>query len=700
MASWMLTYTSPTIPRLIRLVPRLSLLPWHPRILPHITASGRIFASSLSLSSLDDPTPSMVAMSQQYVPSSGWDSFLFEDVSEEYTEQDAVPAQPSVPQTSSEALAQLVRKGNLTAAKTVKRTLEELGVPIQPDACYLAAAIRVLTEHRPGDKGDHVACQAFNSWAALAPLPPQAQNDPFFRSAAFTECPAYVAPLLRHSLIAAYMGRVRSIASIVVPHIARNAPPSCAKAFMAAFAAADRVARGPGPNNQSFKQFYGLAIRTSCLRNSPDDAMDLLLDAKSRGYRVTFFTLTLLAQCLRRAGPRANDIQLVEREMKIAEEAPRMSATPSKDPPASPLADRHLLLRRFWTALNKGHMPSRYALRTFFHECVRHRDHKTYRHAFYLFRRYRPRNRAFNHWGSVEIAYYLRVGQEQAACRIFNSLFFDKSLPKAVRQMLHIVARDGQQRNSSIKSERPIAVKVWPNARVTFLLWRTLVKLLKPRELGKIYAEFCSHFSSVRERYSYIRNPLQKPPGIARKEAKGFVDLAARRPVDAPFPYDFPHFRLFLRAYARLNNPNMVARIVRRMSRLGWRPRRGDVMTISRTFAGGGCGRRLARLLDKLRRDAELYDEGRAQRRLAEFAQQRSKSGEMGQAIASGERTKHVGMYRGAIRSMIQNHRWGEAAFLARHLRRRLKYKIGTDKRTDKVLGNLYHILMEVSNYR
>jgi len=293
----------------------------------------------------------------------------------------------------------------------------------------------------------------------------------------------------------------------------------------------------------------------------------------------------------------------------------------------------------------------------------------------------------------VEMAYYLRAGEEHAACQVFNELFHVTDLPRAVRSMLRIVARGRRNPNSRFMfQDKCTDKKVWPNARVSFLFWRVLVKIMKPGEIGKVYAELNSRFTSTRERLSFIRNPFQMPPGIERKKEKGLTDLSAQRPPDAPSPYSLIHFRLFLRAYARTNHTSGIINLVRRIGRLGWRPRHGYVMSIARAYARGGSSSRLAFLLDRLRRDAELYQMRRAQE-LVERARQ-----DPNHVGASSRMPTHLGMYRSAIRAMIDHSRYADAARLARHLQRRLKYKLGSDELTDRVLMKLYAQLRSSRN--
>ncbi|EKM58122.1 uncharacterized protein PHACADRAFT_252172 [Phanerochaete carnosa HHB-10118-sp] len=675
MAAWMLIYTSSTIPGLLRLASRASLLPWHPRILPQLFTSGKIFASSLSLGSLDTMPPSMVAMSQQNTPSSGWDGSLFEDVSEDYTEQDAIPAQsPSMPQNSSEALAQLIERGDFVAAIKVKKTLEKLGIPIQRDACYVAAAADVLYRYLPGGKRPLAKrIYDFNSWATLVPASQAVQNDSYFQSIAWTSSQAGSAAFQRSALKVAHMGLARKVARVVVAQIARQNPPHITIAFMSAFAAADRAATGNDRRNKvAFKRLYGLAIRTLCLRGLNRDAVKLLRDARNRGYRVNRFTLSFLSVHLRAASD-PKQIQFVEKEIRVAESVVRTSVAPSEtsheDP--APLASRHQLLHRLRTAIARGHLPSRYALNDFIRQCVRYQDHATYEELFYLFKTHRNRSEAINYWASVEIAYYLRVGEEHAACQVFTEFFRITDLPGTVRKMLRIVDRGGRHPLSHFTSKDAHSEKIWPDARVSFLFWRILVRIMQPGEIGKVYGELNSRFSSARERLSFFRNPLQVPPGMERKRQKELADLATLRPANESFPYTHNHFLLFLRAYARINYVKGIVKVVRRLGRLGWRPRQGDIRSITQTYARGGSAKRVAPLLDRLGRDAERYKH----------------SNEVG---TSSRTSTHLGMYRAAIRAMMDNSRYADAGRLARHLQRRLKYKPGSDVRTDRLLNKLY----------
>lgn len=604
----------------------------------------------------------MIAMSQQVTPSSGWDRSIFEDATEDYAEQDPVSApSTSTPQNSSDALAQLVKNDDFSTALKVKKSLDALGIAIKQDPCYMDAAVDALRRYYRRNSTKHIHC--FNLWAALVPANQAVRDDPFFQSSVWTGNSPRSAACQRSALKAAHMGRASTIYPAVIPYMARCDPPHVLTAFMAAFAAADRALKGRRQNMHTIKRAYGLAIRTLCLEGHGRDAVDLLRDAKRQGYVVNAFTLRFLLSHLRDAD-QVDARALVKSELTAVLGRSQPSASSERTLPILP---RSLLLRRATSALAKGHMPSRQVLRDFIHQCVQHKDHTTYLKLFSLFKAHRHRANAINYWASVEIKYYLRARQEEAAFRVFNELFHKLDLPRAVREILATIAR-GHRHPDALPTfhEEDSIEKIWPSPQVSLLLWHTLVMILKPGQIGKVYAELVSRFMSARDRREYIRNPTHKPSGLIRKERKGLTDISAKRPVDTPFPYAADHFRLFLRAYAETRHIRRILKSWRGMYRMGWRPTRSDVSTIARTFANGGNGRLLASLLQRLDKDARL---------------------EYRMVLLRG--------YRDGISFMMRNHRYSDAAYLAKYLCRRMRYRPGSDEEIDKVLRVLYRRLNE-----
>ncbi|GJE85504.1 hypothetical protein PsYK624_015830 [Phanerochaete sordida] len=583
----------------------------------------------------------MIAMSQQKTPSSGWDNSLFEDVSEDYSPPEAAPSNlPEIPQNSSEALAQLVRDGEYSTALKVKKDLEQLGISIEQDACYLAAALRSIRRvpRSPVNVLTPRHIHLFNAWAALVPATPAVRDDPFFQYAVWTKGNPHVTALQRSALKAAHMGYATQVGPVVVPYLARYSSTRAITRFMVAFAAADRSATtSTRQHKQTFKRLYGIAVRSLCFRSQARAAYDLSRYAKRQGYTVNQFTLRLLRSAVGTSyaeGARKLGRQLCDTQKEL------------KDMPF--IASRPHLLRRFQKAIDKGHMPTRHALRDFIRQCIQHRDDEAYNRLFALFQEHPTRRPyALNYWASVEIDYHLREGSPDAAFQAFYEIFHIDDVPQSVRKALRMLMNSKHH-----PRRRPKAVKdkIWPDSRVTVLFWRTLLPMLSPSQLGQAYSEFVSRFSSMAERRAYIRNPAQVPPGIARKMEKNLTDLSANRPADTPPPYTGHHFRLFLRAYAKLHNTKAIMKITRRAAGTKWRASRADVRVIAQTWANAGSGRRLMFLLERLRRDA-MFE----------------------------RHTSAVDGYRDGIRFMMQNQRYKDAAVLAKQLVRRLKHKAASD---------------------
>lgn len=559
-------------------------------------------------------------------------------------------------------LLEFIENKKFTYAFRLRGELEEAGISLPQDVRYMPIVTHVASSHMRNER----TAATFNSWASLIPTPPEVASLPFFQSAAFTKSEESVALTMRYAITLAYLGYSSSIASAIVPHIVRRAPIKASTAFMEVFAAADlayrrnaRLASAERTNSSDFKRWYGLAVRTHCLCHRTKHACALLREAQSRGYAPALFTLQFLAAHLRKSGDLENGLW-VGQEIRQAQK--RSSIAPSTPP-------LHALYDRMQQAFARGHVPSQHAIQQFVDQALSVGSFKSMGKLLDWVGESSSFSKAINAVASAEMSYYLRQGRELEALYIFHTHFHPVATPKAIRTYLK------QADFSNIPSHltvRPTRLdRVYPEAKVTVLLWDLVVRAVRPEQLHILYREFITSLLVCRKWRAGGMDALLP------REKRYLLEILRGPPPQSRFPnpYSMDHFRLFLRAHARFNHTLSVALIVKRMLRLGWHPKDGDLTVITGTFARGGSARRLASLLERLRKAA--------------VARGGASEGDRGVGTTR--------MYRPAISSMMATNRLRDAAYLARFLRRRVQYKMKTSKKTDRVIHILSAKLASVS---
>jgi hypothetical protein len=166
-------------------------------------------------------------------PSAPLDPSVFEEITDEYAAvsvKSVASRGVTVPRTSDETLAHLVRSKSYDAAERVRAELLEMGVDIQLDAVYEEIAIEALKT-----KG-HSA--AFAQWFILIPEAHAMKPRSFhhIRRLLFNQSTTPNLPLImRFGLICAAKGYGRKIASQAIPFVVRFAEPDVSNRFLDQF---------------------------------------------------------------------------------------------------------------------------------------------------------------------------------------------------------------------------------------------------------------------------------------------------------------------------------------------------------------------------------------------------------------------------------------------------------------------------------
>ncbi|KIP12153.1 hypothetical protein PHLGIDRAFT_33012 [Phlebiopsis gigantea 11061_1 CR5-6] len=614
-------------------------------------------------------TPSMAEMLKQPARTSGWDRSLFEDITDEY--EQAEEAEPSAQQRKPcHVLLQLVEAKDFASATRVKEELEALGVPIQPNSRYMAAAVYALALRAKGaDTRESEMISAFDSWATFVPVPQPLLDSPFFQPKSHNILPKSMAATLRHAVLAAYMGHSSKIALRVVPWAFRlPLPVAGGLRFMQAFADADMDFRGKGAgrralqeNRKHFKSWYALAIRTRCIHGGSEAAFMLAQDAHSRGYEIPLFTLRLLLRTLR-------DHNDQEKISWVAKEYQTLEAKGESRPKYLSGRGRHLLAQQVYKVLNDGHLPTYENLYSFIDLCISSGDTELFQTVLQRFHTHSNYSRAIRQWANAEMAYYFDKGKELHGLFIFHQYFRSAGIPKAIELMLEKLDYTSVPEYLTTRSVSQSS-KVWPDARITLHLWRLLFTATQQQQLKYMFLEFESLYNA----FALLKsNPLSVSQDALQQAGK-LVQMGRIPPPTAPSPFGLNHYREFLLGISKFNDTLLLAHVISKMRVLGWHPRKGDLDAITTCFARGGSPERLLPLLDALRGD---YEESL-----------RSKQDE--KDAEGGSRPVASAMYRKAIHSMADVDRYAGAAKIARHLRRKVHYRFGMNKNTDETLGRL-----------
>lgn len=685
MASWMLANASSPLSHITRILPRPVLSSRHTRLFPHVISKA--FASALSVSAEINPsdmTPSMEAMLKQPPRASGWDRSLFEETTDEYGQAAAEVDSTAEQQRPCYVLHQLVDAGDFVTAARVKAELESIGVIIQPDIRYMAAAVQALSvPARKGPDLSSTSVSSFDGWAALVPVPEAVRDCKFFHSNTFAKLPSWKASTLRHAIVAAHMGYSSKIALHIVPWAMRWVTIGASRGFMQAFADADlayreaKKSRASEENKKHFKSWYALAIRTRCTTNDTRSACTLLRDALNRDYDVPLLTLKILLTQLREKHDTKNASWVAKRYWTLKEKG-------TASPDTLSVEGRRLLYYQMRKALIRGHMPTRIRLYAFIHQCIHSGDPKLFHYLLRRIHNHPDYERAIRQWASAEMSYYLDSHKELAALYVFRQYFRPSSIPKAMVLMFHRLDYKSLPKYLTAR-EIPQPAAVWPNAQITGYLWPIFFKALRQDQIKYAYLEFESLFDA----HTLLQSSRPSASPEKMKEALSLRRQGRIPPPGAPSPFELDNFRQFLHAIAKYNDTKLLVTVIKKMTALGWYPRRGDMSAITGCFARGGSPDRLIPLLEELRSDFEKHSA--------------SMVTSSGSATVRGvgedaPRPAATAMYRNAVRSMMDVGRYAAAGKLARHLRRRIGYRFGANSKTDRTLGILYTELKRVSH--